>query len=157
LECISREQNEIMNNELPLLYVLIQISQEVLVNYIFNDELESDVLKAVNLASTIKDSHESISKLPEGKIMEKIDAINQLHQRFKDMFQFESKDNQKCKMTSSIRDSLGELMHSQINLLKVYNNTPLEKFNQTVETWFPVMAAIYLLRQIIKLGDVLFA
>ena len=89
--------------------------------------------------------------------MEKIDAINQLHQRFKDMFQFESNDNQKCKSTSSIRDSLGELMHSQINLLKVYNNTPLEKFNQTVETWFPVMAAIYLLRQIIKLGDVLFA
>ena len=89
--------------------------------------------------------------------MEKIDTINQLHQRFKDMFQCESNDNQKCKSTSSIRDSLGELMHSQINLLKVYNNTPLEKFNQTVETWFPVMAAIYLLRQIIKLGDVLFA
>ena len=157
MECSSREENEIIDNELPLLYLLVQLSQEVLVNYIFNDELESDVLKAVNLASTIKDSHESISKLPEGKIMEKIDAINQLHQRFKDMFQFESKDNQKYKMTSSIRDSLGELMHSQINLLKVYNNTPLEKFNQTVETWFPVMAAIYLLRQIIKLGDVLFA
>lgn len=62
-------------------------------NHIFNDELESDVFKAVNLASTIKDSHESISKLSESKIVEKIDTINQLHQRFKDMFQFESESN----------------------------------------------------------------
>jgi len=116
--------------------------------------MESDILKAINLASTIKDSHESIADKSETKIKEKVDVINQFHQRFKEIFQFENEGDEGCKSKSSIRDSLDKLMHSQINLLKVYNNTPLEKFNQTVETWFPVMAAIYLLREIIKFGDV---
>jgi len=116
--------------------------------------MESDILKAIHLASSIKDSHESIAAKSEGKIKEKVDVISQLHQRFKEIFQFENESGEGCKSKSSIRDSLDKLMHSQINVLKVYNNTPLEKFNQTVETWFPVMAAIYLLREIIKLGDV---
>jgi hypothetical protein len=82
LKVQTRSQNELEENELPMLYVLVQIIQEIIVVLIFNDELESDIKKTIDLASTVKDSHESIAKLTEKKIIEKMNSINTLHTKF---------------------------------------------------------------------------
>jgi hypothetical protein len=90
----------------------------------FNDELDSSIMKVVSIASTVKDAPWlSASQRTEKQVHDKIQIIQQYYQKIKELFYAEDPSE------SSIVDSLEPLLISQINLLKVYNNTPIQIYN----------------------------
>ena len=120
----SRSDNELVNNQLPLLQALIQMIQEILWSYMFNDELDSSIMKVVSIASTVKDAPWlSASQRTEKQVHDKIQINQQYYQKIRELFYAEDPSE------SSILDSLEPLLISQINLLKVYNNTPIQIYN----------------------------
>ena len=133
-----------VDNDLPLLQAIIQMSQEYLWDTMALEYVDGNIEKVTRTGSTVKDAiwmHSSLNS--EQSVKDSVKIIVDYQSRLRDLIDHEDSTT-----------SLEQLLESQVNLLKVYHNTPVSVYNVGCETFYPITISIAVMTSILKISDV---
>lgn len=158
----SRREREILTNKLPLVKSLMYMAQENLLSLLADKLFEQRLDQTIAIARTVKDAPCQITTASEADIQGKIKCIEEYYGRIKELFGDPAppegeQGDAPLDASEEARETLESLVLSQIQLMKVYNDTPVDFVGKKEDIHYPIATSLKLLQYTLLISDLLAA